>query len=148
MIMWSELQTIAQTYQQIVQGERPWNALGDFMNYWFSYALDRREELVKEPIQEPAEATAYQHQWAAFCAASVDYLCQTYGVICPDWVHDPCYFLVAPWFEGLGAQKPHVRERLLHEAPEEFAKRNIYCSSRVFANKYELAAQVQKRRSA
>lgn len=38
-----------------------------------------------------------------------------------------------------------LQSRLLQEAPTSFAKRNIYCSPRIFANKYEVAAQ---RRSA
>ena len=60
---WPELQTMQTTYQLITQGERPWNALGDFLNYWFGYAADRRAELVREPIQEPVEASADLHRW-------------------------------------------------------------------------------------
>ena len=63
------------TYQQITKGERPWNALGDFLNYWFGYAPDQREELVQDPIQEPEGAASDLHQWAVFCAASVECLC-------------------------------------------------------------------------
>ena len=33
--------TMALTYQAICQGERPWVALGNFMNEWFDYAIDR-----------------------------------------------------------------------------------------------------------
>ncbi len=143
--MWPELQTMGMTYQRIVQGERPWNALGDFLNYWFGYATERREELVKDPIQEPAEVTPDLHQWAVFCAASVEYLCKHYGVDCPDWVYNPVYTLSEPWFKGLGAQKPHVQARLMQETPEPFTRRNIYCGNRMFLNKYEAAAQ---RRSA
>jgi hypothetical protein len=54
--MWPELQTMRMTYQQISMGERPWNALGDFLNYWFGYATDRRGELVQDPIREPEDA--------------------------------------------------------------------------------------------
>ncbi len=87
--MWPELQTMRMTYQQITKGERPWNALGDFLNYWFGYAPDRREELVKDPIQEPEGPALDLHQWAVFCAASVEYLCQRSGLPCPDWVTAP-----------------------------------------------------------
>ena len=143
--MWAELQTMHTTYQEIVQGERPWNALGDFLNYWFGYAVDRREELVKDSLPIPIEMTLELQRWAAFCAASVEYLCDCYNVPCPDWTNDPTYILSEPWFRGLGSQKPSVQARLLQESPTSFAKRNIYCSSRIFANKYEIAAQ---RRSA
>ena len=37
--------TMALTYQAICQGERPWIALGNFMNEWFDYAIDRRPTL-------------------------------------------------------------------------------------------------------
>jgi len=32
-----------------------------------------------------------------------------------------------------------VQARLLQETPEPFARGNIYCGNRMFANKYELA---------
>jgi hypothetical protein len=137
--MWPELQNMRVTYQQITQGERPWNALGDFLSYWFGYAPDRREELVKDPIQELEGAAPDLHQWAVFCAASVEYLCQHSGLPCPDWVTAPTYTLSEPWFMGLGAHKPQAQARLLQETPEPFSRRNIYCGNRVFANKYELA---------
>jgi hypothetical protein len=138
--MWAELQTMRMTSQEIFRGERPWTALGDFLNYWYSYAIDRRAELVKEPVQEPENVTPELHQWAVFCAASVEYLCFAYGVPCPEWVQ-AYSALPEPCFTGLGSSKPHIQARLKLEAPEPFAKRNIYCSPRVFANKYELAEQ-------
>jgi len=139
---WPELQTMQTTYQLIAQGERPWNALGDFLNYWFGYATNQRAELVREPIQEPAELTAELHQWAAFCAASVEYLCERYNIPCPAWVLQPTYTLSDPWFIGLGADKPQIQARLRQETPAPFAKRNIFCGNRIFANKYELAERV------
>jgi hypothetical protein len=142
--MWSDLQTMKETYQEIAQGERPWNALGDFMNYFFCYASDRREDLIKDPIEEPADITPELHQWAVFCAASVEYLSQKYDLPCPNWVKKSSYVLREPWFKGLGAQKLHVQERLKRETPEPFTKRNIFCGDRIFANKYELAAKAQE----
>ena len=56
--MWSELQTIKMTYDSIVEGERPWTALGDFMNYWFCYSTEQRAELIQESLQEPAEPSS------------------------------------------------------------------------------------------
>jgi hypothetical protein len=126
--------------QEIFQGERPWTALGNFLNYWYSYAADRRAELVREPVQEPEQSTPEQHQWAVFCAASVEYLCSIYGLSCPDWV-DAYAALPEPYYSGLGSSRPHVQARLKREAPEAFARRNIYCSPHAFANKYELAAR-------
>jgi hypothetical protein len=146
--MWSDLQTMQETYQEITHGERPWNALGDFINYFFCYALDRRAELVKDPIEEPAETTPELHQWAVFCTASVEYLCQKYDLPCPDWVKKPISKLVEPWFMGLGAKKPHVQERLKQETPEPFTRRNIFCGNRIFANKYEAAANIRERQTA
>lgn len=139
---WPALQTMQTTYQLIAQGERPWNALGDFLNYWFGYATDRRAELAREPIQEPTEVTADLHRWAAFCAASVEYLCERYSIPCQEWVLQPTYNLSEPWFTGLGADKPQIQARLRQETPAPFARRNIFCGNRVFANKYELAERV------
>ena len=143
------LQTMALTYQDICQGEDPWLPLGNFMNDFFGYHTDLREELLNDPIQEPANTTPEQHRWATFCAASVEYLCQKYDVPCPQWVHDSAYEkLPEPWFHSPLADKPRVRERLLRESPEPFARRNIFCSSRIFANKYEISEDLSQRRSA
>jgi hypothetical protein len=146
--MWADLQTMSMSYTEIVQGVRPWNALGDFLNYWLDYTADRREEMIREPLNEPTEATTEQHRWAAYCTATVEYLCERYGVPCPLWISDNAYVLAEPWFTGLGASKPHVQARLLQEAPEAFRKRNVYCSPRAFANKYEVATEVRQRQSA
>lgn len=141
------LQTMALTYQEIWQGERPWVALGNFMNDWFDYAKDKRAELVSDPISLPESLNTYTRRWAAFCAASVEWLCEKYHVPCPSWVNDPNYKLRRPWFDSPGANKPEVRKWLIEETPEPFTRRNIFCGDHVFANKYELAEQ-HKRRSA
>ncbi len=147
--VWPKLYTMQQTYQDIAGGMRPWTALGDFMNYFFGYTPDQRTELVDAAIQEPEHPSAEQHRWAVFCAAAVEYLCSTYDIACPAWVNDAPYGpLPDPWFEALGAEKPQVQARLRRETPEPFARRNIFCGNRVFANKYELAKQVHQRRSA
>jgi hypothetical protein len=136
-----QLQTMTLTYQEICQGEEPWVALGNFMNDWFDYAKDRRAELVADPIVLPALPGNEMLRWAAFCAASVEYLCELYGVPCPSWVHNPAYRLSEAWFDALSPQKPQVRERLIQQTPEPFVKRNIYCGNRMFANKYEFVEQ-------
>jgi hypothetical protein len=90
--------------------------------------------LVEVPNQQ-------QLRWAAFCAASVEYLCTRYSVLCPAWVYLPVYTLPEPWFDAPMAHKPEVRTYLIEQTPEPFTRRNIYCGNRMFANKYELAEQ-------
>jgi hypothetical protein len=138
---WTILYTMQMVYQDIVQGERPWNALGNFLNSWLDYANDQREALVQDALEMPSTLTEEQQRWASFCAAAVEYLCEHYHIPCPDWVHNPAYILAEPWFKGLGAHKPEIQARLRQETPETFIRRNIYCGKRAFANKYELAAQ-------
>jgi hypothetical protein len=112
------------------------------MNYWYAYAKDRREELVADPLPAYDEQSLYQHQWAVFCAASVEWFCNKYIVPCPSWVHDPKYTLSKPWFFHL--HEP-VKTRLLETTPEEFARRNVYCGDNCYANKWELAEQYRRR---
>lgn len=133
-----ELQTMAMSYKEICEGQRPWNPLGNFMNDFFGNFPDRREELVKDPIEEPKDATPDMNKWAVFCAASVEYLCDRYNIPCPEWVNEPTYTLAEPWYDSPGAEKPQVRERLERKTPFAWTKRNIYCGDRVFWNKYEL----------
>jgi hypothetical protein len=139
---------MAVAYQEICEGESdPWVALGMFSHDFFGNFVHLRSELVCDPIREPSDATDEQHRWAVFCAASVEYLCYRYGVPCPLWVYDypP---LASPWYKGLGAHKPHVQQLLREETPVAFAKRNIFCGDRVFANKYEISTDLAQRRSA
>ena len=120
------LHTMAATYQEICQGEEPWIALGNFLNDWFDYAKDQRTELVAAPLSLPQDANLYQRRWAAFCAASVDYLCARFSVPCPIWVSLPGYTLPEPWFDVPMAHKPEVRIYLLQQTPGSFTRRNIY----------------------
>lgn len=136
------LQTITLTYQEICQGEQPWIALGNFMNDWFDYARDRRVELITAPLSVPEHPSEEMLRWAIFCAASVEYLCDRSDIPCPSWINDLRYVtLPEPWFDAPMAHKPSVRAFLLEQTPEPFARRNIYCGNRVFANKYEFAEQ-------
>ena len=136
--------TMALTYQAICQGERPWISLGNFMNEWFDYAIDRRAHLIADPLTLPAEPGFDTPHWAAFCAASVEWLCVRYDIPCPAWVYHAAYFLHEPWFDSPGAHKPQVRERLIQQTPEPFARRNVYCGNRMFANTYDFASQYQQ----
>src|SRR5256885_11438747 len=140
-----ETWTIRRVSQEIYQGEQPWIALGNFMNYWFCYAKDQREQLVAEAIPD-APADEHCQRWAAYCAASVEYLCNKYSVICPEWVHDPKYRLAEPWYD---LPRPEflakLRDKLVASTPPEFSKRNIYSSDGMFANKWELVEKFQDR---
>ena len=138
------LQTMAIAYQEICQGETPWVALGNFMNAWFGYATDQRIQLVSDPISLPESLSTHTQRWAAFCAASVEWLCERYNVPCPSWVHNPIFHLAEPWFDSPGAHKPEVRTRLIQKTPEPFTRRNIFCGDRMFANKYELVEQLRR----
>jgi hypothetical protein len=133
------VQTIAEAFRDICAGQDPWVALGDFSHDFFGNypELDQRVELVKEPLELPAQPALELQQWAAFCAASVEYLCQMHAVPIPEWVNAPQYTLSEPFYTSPLAYKPRVRERLEQEAPEAFRKRNVFCSERVYANKYE-----------
>lgn len=145
----TELQTISVSYREICAGAEPWLPLGNFMNDFFGNYPDQRRELLQDPIQEPAEPTEDEHRWAVFCAASVEYLCQKYDLPVPAWVAELAYApLPEPWYHSKMAFKPAVQDRLQRETPAAFTKYNIYCGSRVFANKYELAAELRQRQSA
>jgi hypothetical protein len=144
----TELQTIAISYREICAGADPWLPLGNFMNDFFGNFPELRAEMVIDPVQMPGEPSEDEFRWAVFCAASVEYLCQKYELPIPAWVMNPTYTLVDPWYYSRGAHKPNVRERLERDTPEPFVRRNIYCGGRVFANKYELAAELRQRKSA
>src|SRR5207244_813254 len=105
---------------------------------------------ITDPLRLPEPLTLNHHRWAAFCAASVEWLCQQYTVPCPTWVHHSIYTLSAPWFYYPQARFLHardserhkrLRERLIQQTPEPFTRRNVYCGNRMFDNKYELAEQ-------
>src|SRR5260370_25440537 len=106
----NNLQTMALTYQEICQGERPWVALGNFMNDWFDYAKDRRAQLVVDSIFLPESPNSEALRWAAFCTASVEWLCERYSVPCPSWVHTSTYSLSEPW---MGRVHCNVRKAIL-----------------------------------
>jgi len=141
------LQKMALTYQEICQGEQPWVALGNFINDWFGYATDRRAQLIADPITLPASPDEEQFRWAVFCAASVEYLCHRYEIPCPSWVENDVYRLPEPWFDIPRLLTPPLRERLLQTTPEPFARRNMFCGDRVFANKYECIEQYRRSRA-
>jgi hypothetical protein len=140
------IQTMTWAYQQICAGEDPWTALGNFTNAWYDYAKSIRADLVSEPLIKPEQSTEYTRHWGAFCAASVEFLCDRYGIPCPVWVYDPYYTLPGPWYGDINFTTPSVRQRRIDTSPPPFARRNIFCGNRLYQNKYEMADWVQEAR--
>jgi hypothetical protein len=140
-------QTIAEAYRQMCKGQEPWIALGNFRNAWYGHAKDRRVELVSEPLGKPAQDTEFANRWGAFCAATVEFLCERYAILCPQWVHEPGYTLETPWWHTERADDPKILKRLIQTTPEAFARRKIFCGNRLYQNKYEMSAWVQEARA-
>jgi len=134
------LYTMAYAYEQIQAGEEPWVELGDFMNEWFVYSVERRAELVAEAPDLPEKPTSEEYRWACFIAASVEYLCQTYAIPCPSWVHEKSYQLEEPWYDVIYLHDD-ARARLERTTPEPFKRRNIFCGDRVYLDKNEVLSR-------
>lgn len=133
--------TLRRAYRLIVEGERDWTALGNFMNDFFSYypQRSRRQALINGTVKEPKDATPEQHRWAVFCAAAAEYLAHQYGLEVPQWTQAPHLARLddAWYFSRVAPKKEAVRLRQEQATPPEFAARNIFCGARVFANKTE-----------
>lgn len=119
------LQTMALTYQEIVQGEEPWIALGNFMNDWFDYAKDKRTQLVAAPLALPEKISVDNYRWATFCTASIEWLCEQYGVPCPSWVYSAPYKLRERWLTLLGRTNQRYVQGL-------FSKRQSHSAREIF----------------
>lgn len=130
-------QTFARSFAQICAGEDPWIPLGKLMHQFFGAYRMFRAELVRDPVEVPAEASADMFQWAVFCAASVEYLCHTYDLKCPVWAMEERYRLSEPWYYHLAADLDEVQHELRETTPEEFARRNVYIGANPYRNKYE-----------
>jgi hypothetical protein len=141
------IESMAWAYNEICAGEDPWTALGNFTNAWYGYAKNSRTTLVSEHLVKPEQETEYTHRWAAFCAASVEFLCTRYEVPCPDWVHDPYYTLETSWWYTRQAHIPAMQVYISQMTPAPFARRNIFCSNRLFQNKYEMYEWTQEARA-
>ena len=137
---------MAWAYQQICAGEDPWTALGNFTNAWYDYAKDIRAALVSEPLVKQEQDTEYNRHWGAFCAASVEFLCDRYGVLCPEWVQEPDYMLSTPWYGDniVNLADTVVLEHRIKTSPTPFARRNVFCGNRLYQNKYEMHEWVQE----
>lgn len=123
-------QTIAETFAQICKGEQPWIAIGNFLNDWWYYSVAYRSDLIRTPlVAAPDEQT---HQWAVFCVAMVEWLCEEDDIPCPDWTRQERYILAKPWFLS---EKWTSRALQLATTPAPFKKRNIFGGSRMLVRK-------------
>jgi hypothetical protein len=147
-VMKTRMHTIATAYNDICRGVAPWIALGNFMHDFFGNYPRQRRQLLRDPIELPKDATLEQQQWAAFCAASVEYLCEKYHLRCPAWPRNPAFTLAETWYNDGASDLPEVRKALDIETPDAFRRHNIRCTSRIYANKYEIREDLEQRRRA
>lgn len=128
-------QTLARAYSELAQGESFRIAVGNFMNAFFLYYVDNRQQLIDDPIQVPEHPSWEQRGWAAFCAGAVEYLAERYDLQCPAWAYNPAYQMSEPWYTVPDANE-FTREVFRETTPEPFRRRNVFCSNRVFANQH------------
>lgn len=155
-----QIQTLARAYAAITAHADPWVALNEFFHEWFDYSRTERDILIAEevlpggppllldvpPGELPTPERERLWRWAVFCAAAADYLCACDGMAPPAWVADPRYTLAEPWyyFDARDPLTPEAKAQLAQTTPDPLRRRNVLCSDRVFANKYEFATQVQQ----
>ena len=136
-------------YQQICAGEDPWTALGNFSNAWYDYGKDIRAALVSEPLLKPDQDTEHIRHWGAFCAASVEFLCDRYRILCPQWVQKADFTLSTPWYGDniVNLADTVVLQHRIKTSPAPFARRNVFSGNRLYQNKYEMNEWLQEAHS-
>lgn len=146
------IQTLAMAYKELASGKEGFRvAIGNFMNAFFLYAVESRQQLINDPIQVPDNPTEEQRGWAAFCAGAAEYLASRYDLQCPAWAHDPTYYMPEPWYTLPNASQT-MRKHFQKTAPEAFRHRNVFCDDHVFSNAHPSSrepgnlADLQRRR--
>ena len=117
-----QYQTIAETFERIQQGTDPWVAIGDFLDDWRRAPRQARLALVEKPVLAPVD-NIEQQKWAAFCAATMEWLCWNDGLPFPAWTANDAYMLSEPWFLYPGWR---LRAWQLATTPAPFKMRNIF----------------------
>jgi hypothetical protein len=120
-------QTATETLQLIANSIDPWLAIGQFLDDWRALDLACRDALVREALPE---VSSEHNRWAAFLAASVDYLCAHDNLPIPSWTSRTDYRLSEPWFLYPGWR---LRAWQLAETPVPFRMRNIFGGDRILA---------------
>lgn len=118
--------TAADTFAVLAAGqESPWTAVGNFLDGFYAANREEKAAWIADPL--PKAADPEKLCWAAFLAATVDWLAHPEGITCPAWVRRPEYVLREPWFLYPGIQ---FRAWLLTQTPPPFKARNIFCGNR------------------
>jgi len=123
---WWHRYTSAESFQRILDGEAPWNAIGDFLDEWRHEDVEDRAELVAEPIA--SSISPESAQWASFFSAMVEHLCIQDGLPVPAWTRNTGYILEQPWFLYPGWR---LKVWQLATTPPAFKKRNIFGGDRM-----------------
>jgi len=115
-------QTAAETFDRIRAGTTPWVAMGDFLDDWRRLPVEERPPLVAEPIVDAGDDKERQ-RWAAFIAATVEWLCWSAKLPFPVWTNKSEYRLPEPWFLYPGWR---LRAWQLATTPAPYKMRNIF----------------------
>ena len=124
------LSTLRQTFEAIQTGERPWIAIGSFLDDWRRAAAAQRPLLLADPIEISVGDPL--RRWAALLAAIAEWLCHsaTPQLASPSWTLDPALTLPQPWFLVDGVS---MRGWQIAQSPAPFRARNIFTDDGVVA---------------